>query len=67
MWISSIPHTIIAHHLLCAQSIAHHQVMNLIKHCYQLEFNIAKYPNSALWIDGDANLPDINWSIYQQH
>ena len=29
--------------------------------CQQLATIQANYPNSALWIGGDINLPDINW------
>ena len=34
----------------------------LTKVCHQLEVIRNKYSNSALWIGGDANLPDIDWS-----
>ena len=30
--------------------------------CQQIEMIKTKFPNSALWIAGDVNLPDINWS-----
>ena len=30
--------------------------------CEQLESIKKSHPNSAIWISGDINLPDINWS-----
>jgi len=34
----------------------------LWKLCSELDSIIASHPSSTIWIAGDVNLPDINWS-----